>query len=240
MPLGILKSLFSRLRSNSLDWDEILEILILADLGVRFSEQFVNKLKQSNRCRDEQSALQFLREEIVSLFYPSPPPLTPHPDRPRTILFVGVNGTGKTTTIAKLAHRLKKAGHSVLLAAADTFRAAAIEQLSLWAEKIGVPVIRSQYQSDPAALCYDAYQAARSRDVDFLLCDTAGRLHTRQNLMREVAKIARTLAKHGPDLPDEKWIVVDATTGSNCLSQAKEFHEAVGLTGVILTKMDGS
>ena len=153
---------------------------------------------------------------------------------------VGVNGTGKTTTTAKLAHYLKGRRHSVMLTAADTFRAAAIEQLGVWAERIGVEMIKGQYNADPAALCYDAYTAADRKNIEFLICDTAGRLHTKSNLMAELTKIKTTLAKHDPEAPHEVWIVVDATTGSNALQQAREFHQAIGLTGVIVTKLDGS
>jgi len=162
------------------------------------------------------------------------------PAKPKVILMVGVNGTGKTTTTAKLAHYLKSTRHSVMLAAADTFRAAAIEQLGVWAERTGVEMIKGQYNADPAALCYDAYTAADRKNIEFLICDTAGRLHTKSHLMAELTKIKTTLAKHDPDAPHEIWIVVDATTGSNALAQAREFHQAIGLTGVIVTKLDGS
>jgi fused signal recognition particle receptor len=153
---------------------------------------------------------------------------------------VGVNGTGKTTSSAKLAYWLKNQGRTCLLVAADTFRAAAIEQLCRWGEKLGLEVMKSQYQGDSAALCYDAWDSANRRNIEFLLCDTAGRLHTKSNLMQELAKVSRTLGKHDPDAPHEKWIVLDATTGSNALVQAREFHNSIGLTGVILTKLDGS
>jgi fused signal recognition particle receptor len=153
---------------------------------------------------------------------------------------VGVNGTGKTTSTAKLAHYFKKRRQTVLLAAGDTFRAAAIEQLGIWAERIGVEMIRGQYHADPAALCYEAYQAADRRKADFLICDTAGRLHTKSNLMAELNKVKRSLAKQDDKAPHETLLVVDATTGSNALSQAREFHQAIDLTGLIVTKLDGS
>ena len=156
------------------------------------------------------------------------------------IVAVGVNGTGKTTSTAKLAHYLRQDRRSVLLAAADTFRAAAIEQLGIWAERLDVEMIRGQYNADPAALCYEAYQAAAKRKIDFLLCDTAGRLHTKSNLMAELNKMKRSLTKHDPEAPHETLLVVDATTGSNALNQAREFHQAIGLTGLIVTKLDGS
>jgi fused signal recognition particle receptor len=156
------------------------------------------------------------------------------------ILIVGVNGTGKTTSTAKLARNLTHAGHSVMLAAADTFRAAAIEQLDIWAKRLSVEIVRGQPGADPAALCYEAYKAAAKRDIDFLLCDTAGRQHTKANLMAELQKIKRTLGKLDADTPQETLLVVDASTGSNALSQAREFHNALGLTGLIVTKLDGS
>src|SRR5205823_1948426 len=147
---------------------------------------------------------------------------------------------GKTTSTAKLAHFFNTNRHTVLLAAADTFRAAAIEQLEIWADRIGVEMIRGQYNADSAALCYEAYQAADKRDIEFLIADTAGRLHTKSNLMAELAKVKRSLAKHDPSAPHEILLVVDATTGGNALAQAKQFHEAIGLTGLIVTKLDGS
>ena len=173
------------------------------------------------------------------------------------ILIVGVNGTGKTTSTAKLAHCLQGRGgspepplgdcgqsplprRSVMLAAADTFRAAAIEQLDIWAKRVGVEIVRAQHGADPAALCYEAYQAAAKHEIDFLICDTAGRQHTKANLMAELQKIKRTLRKLDADAPQETLLVADATTGSNALSQAREFHNALGLTGLIVTKLDGS
>ena len=156
------------------------------------------------------------------------------------ILIAGVNGTGKTTSTAKLARNLMHTRHSVMLAAADTFRAAAIEQLDIWAKRLGVAIIRGQHGADPAALCYEAYQTAAKQKTDFLLCDTAGRQHTKANLMAELQKIQRTLGKLDPETPQETLLVVDASTGSNALSQAREFHNALGLTGLIVTKLDGS
>ena len=170
----------------------------------------------------------------------NPAPIQLVPGKPKVILIVGVNGTGKTTSTAKLAGYFKNAKHTVLLAAADTFRAAAIEQLAIWAERLGIEMIQGQYNADPAALCYEAYQAAAKRKVDYLVCDTAGRLHTKSNLMAELNKVKRSLAKQDETAPQETLLVVDATTGSNAVSQAREFHQAVGLTGLIVTKLDGS
>jgi fused signal recognition particle receptor len=181
-----------------------------------------------------------VREEIALVLPVDAPSIRPLPAKPKVILLVGVNGTGKTTSTAKLAHYFKKDRHTVMLAAADTFRAAAIEQLGIWAERLKVEMVRGQYNADPAALCYEAYQAAEKRDIEFLVCDTAGRLHTKSNLMAELNKIKRSLSKHDPSAPQEILLVVDATTGSNALSQAREFHQAIGLTGLIVTKLDGS
>ena len=186
------------------------------------------------------NVIEVAREEIMRVLPPSSEPLRPLPGKPKVILVIGVNGTGKTTSIAKLAHHLRQDRHTVVLAAADTFRAAAIEQLGVWAERLGVEMIRGQYNADPAALCYDAYQTAEKRKIEFLLCDTAGRLHTKSNLMAELQKVKRSLAKHDPEAPHEIFLVIDATTGSNALSQAREFHQAIGLTGLIVTKLDGS
>jgi fused signal recognition particle receptor len=187
-----------------------------------------------------ETALEVTREEILKILPPTPPAPAPLAGKPNTFLIVGVNGTGKTTSAAKFAHWLKSHHHSCLLVAADTFRAAAIEQLCRWGERLGIEVLKSQYQGDSAALCYDAWNSAHRRNIEFLICDTAGRLHTKSNLMQELAKVARTLSKHDPNAPHEKWIVLDASTGSNALVQATEFHKAIGLTGVILTKLDGS
>ena len=187
-----------------------------------------------------QDVVEVAREEILRVLPIQPSPIRPLPAKPKAILIVGVNGTGKTTSTAKLAYYFQRNRHSVLLAAADTFRAAAIEQLAIWAERLKIEMIRGQYNADPAALCYEAYESADRRDIEFLLCDTAGRLHTKSNLMAELEKIKRSLAKHDPQAPHERLLVVDATTGSNALAQAREFHAAVDLTGLIVTKLDGS
>jgi len=198
-----------------------------------------------------------VREEIARILPRDPAPIRPATGKPTVILIVGVNGTGKTTSTAKLARCLQGRGGSlepplgdwgqsplpsasVMLAAADTFRAAAIEQLDIWAKRLGVEIVCGQRGADPAALCYEAYQAAAKQEIDFLLCDTAGRQHTKANLMAELQKIKRTLGKLDADTPQETLLVVDASTGSNALSQAREFHNALGLTGLIVTKLDGS
>jgi fused signal recognition particle receptor len=181
-----------------------------------------------------------VREEISRILPRDPAPIRRATGKPAVILIVGVNGTGKTTSTAKLASYLMHAGHSAMLAAADTFRAAATEQLEIWAKRLDVDIVCAHQGADPAALCYEAYETAAKRQIDFLLCDTAGRQHTKANLMAELQKIKRTLGKLDVDAPHETLLVVDATTGSNALSQAREFHNTLGLTGLIVTKLDGS
>src|SRR5664279_3668458 len=220
-----------------IDWDELEEAFIRADLGVPITTRILKNLqdREAWSLLGISDVVKVAREELLSILPKQSEPIRPLSGKPKTILIVGVNGTGKTTSTAKLARYLQEpiAGdlgqsplprHTVLLAAADTFRAAAIEQLGVWAERLGVEMIRGQYNADPAALCYEAYQAAIKRQVDFLLCDTAGRLHTKANLMAELNKMKRSLAKHDPEAPHETLLVVDATTGGNALSQAREFH----------------
>jgi fused signal recognition particle receptor len=240
--MNFLKSLVQKFTGKPVDWDELEESLIRADLGVPMTLRIIQALQE----RAQRSAItaadiaEVAREEIGRILPLAPVPITPLPAKPKVLLIVGVNGTGKTTSTAKLAYFFKRKRHSVLLAAADTFRAAAIEQLGIWAERLGVEMIRGQYNADPAALCYEAYEAAERRNIEFLICDTAGRLHTKSNLMAELSKVKRSLAKQDPKAPHETLLVVDATTGSNALAQAREFHQSVGLTGLIVTKLDGS
>ncbi len=240
MALGFLKSFVAKFTSRPVDWDELEEALIRADLGVPMTLKILDALRARGKEVTGETAAEVAREEILAVLPASNPPLRPLPSKPKAILVVGVNGTGKTTSSAKLAHWFKSHRHSCFLVAADTFRAAAIEQLGVWGERLGIEVISSQYQGDSAALCYDAWTSAHRKNVEFLICDTAGRLHTKSNLMQELSKVSRTLAKHDEDAPHEKWLVVDATTGSNALVQANQFHQAIGLTGIIMTKLDGS
>ncbi len=240
--MNFLRSLVEKFTGKPVDWDELEESLIRADLGVPMSLRIVEALQQRAAAMTitANDISEVARDEIARILPIAPPPIRPLPSGPKVILIVGVNGTGKTTSTAKLAHYFKRNRHTVLLAAADTFRAAAIEQLGIWADRLGVEMIKGQYNADPAALCYDAYQAAEKKDIEFLLCDTAGRLHTKTNLMAELDKVKRSLAKNDAKAPHETLLVVDATTGSNALSQAREFHQTVGLTGLIVTKLDGS
>ncbi len=240
--MKFFEALAQTFAGKPIDWDELEEELIRSDIGVPITTRILKKLqdREAWSLLGISEVIKVAREEVLSILPKHSEPILPLPGKPKVILIVGVNGTGKTTSTAKLAHYLRQHRHTVLLAAADTFRAAAIEQLGIWAERLGVEMICGQYNADPAALCYEAYQAAVKRKIDFLLCDTAGRLHTKTNLMAELNKMKRSLAKHDPEAPHETLLVVDATTGSNALSQAREFHLAIGLTGLIVTKLDGS
>jgi len=237
-----LEALAQQFAGKPIDWDELEHALIRADLGVALTTRIIAKLQEREAWSllGIQDVIKVSREEIAKILPVKAKPLQPISGKPNVILVAGVNGTGKTTSVAKLAHYLKQHRHTVLLAAADTFRAAAIEQLGVWANRLGVEMVQGQYGADPAALCYDAYQKAANDKIDFLLCDTAGRLHTKSNLMAELQKVKRILSKNDPTAPHEILLVVDATTGANALSQAREFHQALGLTGLIVTKLDGS
>jgi len=224
-------------------WDELEEALISADVGPSTSTWLIEQLRKraaEEHMRTGAQVQQALREELVKLLG-KPSSLRFARQSPLTvILIIGVNGSGKTTSIAKLAYRLTKEGHKVILAAADTFRAAAIDQLKVWGERVGVPVISQNPGSDPGAVVYDAIQAAGTRGSDVLIVDTAGRLHTKYNLMEELKKINKVIQKLLPDGPHELLMVVDATTGQNALLQARKFAEDIGLTGVIITKLDST
>ena len=240
MALGFFKSLVQKFTGRPVDWDELEEALIRADLGVSMTQRILKELMARTDKQTAESIVAVAREEILKVLPRDTLMLRPLASKPKVVLVVGVNGTGKTTSTAKLAYFLKRKGHTVLVAAADTFRAAAIEQLGVWGERLGVPVVQGQYNGDPAAVCYEAYQKADRENTEFVLCDTAGRLHTKTNLMGELAKVKRTLAKCDASAPHETLLVVDATTGSNALQQAREFHQSTGLTGLIVTKLDGS
>ena len=242
MAAGFFKSLLQKFTGRPVDWDELEEALIRSDLGVPMTTRILKALqaREDVQTLTAETVVKVAREEILKVLPRDSLMLRPLPTKPKVVLIVGVNGTGKTTSVAKLAQFLKQKGHSVMLAAADTFRAAAIEQLDVWAQRIGCEIIKGQYNADPAAICHDAYRAADSRNIEFLLCDTAGRLHTKTNLMGELNKVQRALSKCDPAAPHERLLVVDATTGGNALMQAREFHQAVELTGVVVTKLDGS
>ncbi|BFH14895.1 signal recognition particle-docking protein FtsY [Paenibacillus melissococcoides] len=225
-------------------YEELEEILIGADVGVTTVMNLIDDLRLEVRQRKIEDAAELqpvLSEKLIELLRGDESnKLNMNPNGMTVILFVGVNGVGKTTTIGKLAYRFKQEGKSVLLAAGDTFRAGAIEQLEVWGQRVGVDVIKQQAGSDPAAVMYDAVQAAKQRNVDVLLCDTAGRLQNKTNLMEELNKIFRVIRREIPDAPHEVLMVLDATTGQNALSQAKLFGEKSGVTGLVLTKLDGT
>lgn len=227
--------------------DDIEDILIQTDMGVSMTANIIDHIR--DRVRKEKMSgpdkiIPILKEEVHAVFSSeyirSGIQLPDNGNRPFVLLMVGVNGTGKTTTIGKLAYRFQKDGKKVLLAAADTFRAAAIEQLEVWAKRSGADLVRHQMGADPASVVFDSFNAAKARDIDVLIIDTAGRLQTKVNLMEEVKKIKRVLEKQQEGVPQEILLVLDATTGQNGISQAKRFHEALNLTGIVLTKLDGT
>ncbi|WP_025681533.1 signal recognition particle-docking protein FtsY [Paenibacillus massiliensis] len=225
-------------------YEELEEILIGADVGVNTVMNLIEELRDEVRKRRIEDAAELqpvLSEKLSELLRGTENnELKTNPDGITVILFVGVNGVGKTTTIGKMAHRFKQEGKKVMLAAGDTFRAGAIEQLEVWGQRAGVEVIKQQSGSDPAAVMFDAVQAAKQRQVDVLLCDTAGRLQNKTNLMEELNKIFRVIQREIPDAPHEVLLVLDATTGQNALNQAKLFGEKSGVTGLVLTKLDGT
>ena len=225
-------------------FDDLEEVLISADLGVQTTTVIMQTLQQSvadQRLRQPMEIRSHLKQNLLDILRVTAQELrTEVLQPPAVILMVGVNGVGKTTTIAKLAYQLKHQGKEVLLAAADTFRAAAIEQLQEWADRVGVEVIKHGAGADPAAVVYDSIQAAKARRVDVLIIDTAGRLHTKVNLMEECKKIKRVIAREHEGAPHEVLLVLDATVGQNGVAQAKQFHEVLGLTGLVVTKLDGT
>ncbi|WP_217597665.1 signal recognition particle-docking protein FtsY [Cohnella sp. GbtcB17] len=244
--VGQVTDLFTRRKKiDEAFFEELEEILIGADVGVNTVMELIEDLRDEVKKRriEQPSELQpILSEKLVGLLTESgeSSQLKMNPNGITIILFVGVNGVGKTTTIGKLAHRFKQEGKKVLLAAGDTFRAGAIEQLQVWGERVGVEVISQQAGSDPAAVMYDAVQAAKQRGVDVLLCDTAGRLQNKANLMEELSKIYRVIQREIPSAPHETLLVLDAATGQNALQQAKLFGEKSGVSGLVLTKLDGT
>jgi len=225
--------------------DHLEDALIASDAGVELSLRLVDTLRDDVRAGRITSAEELrpaVRKQLLSLLGAAEQVQNEDlvSQRPRVTLLVGVNGTGKTTTAAKLAKRRQEEGASVILAAADTFRAGAVDQLKVWAERVGVPVVHQQEGADPAAVVFDAISAARSRNIDDVLVDTAGRLHTRANLMKELEKVKKVAAREVPGAPHEVLLVLDATTGSNGIEQAKKFGAVAGVTGVVLTKLDGT
>ena len=224
--------------------EEIEASLLMADVGIDVTTKIINRLTQSlerQQLSDSNALTLALKQELLNILTPCSKPLRiPEQDTPFVILVVGVNGVGKTTTIGKLAKRLKAQGHSVMLAAGDTFRAAAVEQLQTWGERNNIPVVAQHTGADSASVIYDGIQSAQSKGVDVLIADTAGRLHTKSNLMEELKKVKRIMSKLDETAPHEVILVLDAGTGQNALSQAKLFNETIGLTGLVLTKLDGT
>ena len=222
-------------------YEELEETLIMADIGAVTSERIVEALRQTvkeEKCKDP-SLLTGMLKEIIAGMLQGDSQL--HlPQKPAMILVIGVNGVGKTTTIGKLAYQLKEQGNRVLLGAADTFRAAAIDQLQIWADRAGVELIKHKEGADPAAVVFDTISAAKARKADVMICDTAGRLHNKKNLMDELSKINRVIDRELPDTSKEVLLVLDATTGQNAVNQAREFMQAAGITGIVLTKLDGT
>jgi len=261
------KGLFSRLRSRlaktrhnltdgladlvlgrkTIDADlleELETLLLMADVGVdatsRIIDDLTGKVKRKE-LSDPEALSQVLKQQLLEILGECDQPVNvADDDRPQVILMIGINGAGKTTTIGKLAKRLQEEGQSVMLAAGDTFRAAAVEQLQTWGERNRIPVIAQHTGADSASVIFDALQAATARKMDVLIADTAGRLHTKSNLMEELSKIVRVMKKIDPEAPHEVMLVIDATTGQNALNQAQQFNEAAGLTGITLTKLDGT
>ncbi len=237
-----VEAIFSKGRIDKETIEELEEALITSDVGIHAAQEIVNFLREKIRkgeIEDTLSAREALKKEMASLLGSSAPVVL-FGERPFVILTVGVNGVGKTTTIGKLASRFASEGHSVLLGASDTFRAAAIEQLEIWAKRAGASIVKHQSGSDPAAVAFDAIESARHKKIDVVIIDTAGRLHTKSPLMEELKKVKRVVQKAMPLAPQEVLLVVDATTGQNALRQAQLFNEAIGITGVALTKLDGT
>lgn len=242
MAFGRIANLFGATDVTEDTWDELEAILVQADLGIETTEDVINSMKKYAEDKGITRADELykaLRAELLNRLDPIPPSNL-ESQKPAVILLVGVNGSGKTTSAAKLGRQFKQRGMQVLLAAADTYRAAAVDQLQVWGDRLELPVIAGQPNADPGAVAYDAVQAAVSRRADVVLIDTAGRLHTRYNLMEELKKVYRVVGKALPGAPHAVWLVMDATTGQNALHQARAFKDAVKVNGVILAKLDSS
>ena len=241
---GMLKNLDGLFGGHKIEedfYEELEEILIMSDVGAAVSGKIVSQLRakvKETGCRDTAEAKELLKEIIVQMMQGGEE--LDLSTQPSVILVIGVNGVGKTTTIGKVAHDLTKKGKKVLLGAADTFRAAAIDQLQVWADRAGVGMVKHTEGADPAAVVFDTITAGKARHADVIICDTAGRLHNKKNLMNELSKITRVIGREAPGCATEFLLVLDATTGQNALNQAKEFKNAAGLTGIVLTKLDGT
>lgn len=224
--------------------EQIEEQLLISDVGIETTQSIVKKLTQSvsrKELSNTEAVFNALKQYLIELIKPCEQPfITNTPQLPFVILMIGINGAGKTTTIGKIAKKFQAQGKKIMLAAGDTFRAAAIEQLQIWGKRNDIPVISQHTGADSASVIFDAFQAAKARNIDILIADTAGRLHTKNNLMEELKKIKRILSKIDPEAPHEVMLVLDAGTGQNALNQAKQFHESIGITGLTITKLDGT
>jgi len=238
--LGEIKGIIGSGKVTDEMLEQLEEHLIKADVGVEAAFALTDALRDHalGKSLSTEEILQILRDEASRLLT-DPPPFTLQ-GKPHVVLVIGVNGAGKTTTIGKLAHRLHQEGKKVMVAAGDTFRAAAIEQLETWAQRSGSEFVRHQENSDPAAVAYDACEAAKARDCDVLFIDTAGRLHNKDHLMEELRKVVRVMRKHDPAYPHDIWLVIDGNTGQNTINQTKSFHQSFPLTGLVVTKLDGT
>jgi fused signal recognition particle receptor len=237
-----VETIFTGRKIDEETLEELEDILIMSDVGTKTASEIVAVIREkakSGEAKDLESVKELLKKEMIAVLG-EPQPLAVSGDKPFVILAVGVNGVGKTTTIGKLASRFRSQGLSVLIAAGDTFRAAAIEQLEIWAQRADTQLVKHQKGSDPAAVAFDAVVAAQNRGIDVVIVDTAGRLHTKVNLMDELKKVRRTIDKAMPGAPQEILLVVDATTGQNALRQAEMFNQTTGITGIALTKLDGT
>ena len=236
---GLDKIFFGDVQLNDLVLEDLEEVLITSDIGVETSMDLISRIAKGWE-QDQGKLRTLLRSEILALLTQNPPPSRPSTTRPQVVMVIGVNGVGKTTTIGKLAAQASAEGQKVLVAAADTFRAAASEQLTVWAERSSAEIVKHKEGADPAAVAHDAVEAAIARGIDKVIVDTAGRLHTKINLMEELKKIKRSIDKKLPGAPHEILLVLDATTGQNAISQANMFNEAIDVTGLVLTKLDGT
>lgn len=238
-----MNDIFSNFRKVDEDLlEELEEALIMSDVGANTSVTIINNLRErvkKENIKDEQGVREALRKEIQEIFYATDNTLKLE-TKPAVILVVGVNGVGKTTSIGKIANRLKKDGKKVVVAAADTFRAAAVEQLEIWANRVGCDIVKREEGVDPASVVYDAIKITKEKNADVLICDTAGRLHNKKYLMDELIKIKKVIDKELPDSSEEVLMVLDATTGQNAISQVQAFKETVDITGIVLTKLDGT
>ena len=240
---GKVGGLFAGKQIDAATLDELEEALYMADFGVETTEEVLEAIRQGYKNNKElrgQEAARIGANVLAGILQGSEGTLRRSEDKPEVVALIGVNGSGKTTTAAKLAHLFKSDGLRTMVGACDTFRAAANEQIRSWCERLDVELVASQHGADSAAVAYDAYAAAKSRGADILLLDTAGRLHNKANLMKELQKIRRVLQKHDDNAPHHAWLVVDGSLGSNSIEQARVFHEAFGLTGIIVTKLDGT